>query len=474
MCVTNLIKNRRLKCPTCRSTHKADHATQFPINYGMEEILKSLKSVQSIPSPQEEPTPLESGKINKIQSMLNEQERNFIKADELCQGTEHQLALYESKLVEWQCHHETLISKLNALVKSHIKVIKELKNEQSRVLTAQVNGQEQRKQRENVKQHLASISTAQEMVTAIEMADSSNTALEHWVKKCQECFPDVRVVYTSRKERRTTKKMLELVEKEEKSDESTPVCLGNVASTIMKKVQWVTNILSVEELRPLSKVMKTLLDAGRVMGVQEHQGHARSARMTLHNNKLHLHVLHDHPTPDNTYTLEHSCLMKLVDYSCAQVFLDFGWEGEMRGRVYIELNPDTGLARQFLMLCTGERGFSYHSTRLLEVVKQGHPGDYVCGGDYEKDTGDGGAPLLPGLQEDHDYERLAKSGLVGTLFTPGSPHCAQFYICIRDEDSSYGFTFGEVVSGLEVVKAATKLKNIADVKVVDCGVVLPL
>ncbi|XP_069163008.1 uncharacterized protein [Procambarus clarkii] len=473
-CVTNLIKNGKLKCPSCRTTHKATLATQFPINYGMEEIIKSLKQVHVSQPLTTESAPLEARGVKNIQFVLTEQENNLLKIDALCQETEHQLEMYEAQLLEWQREHETLIAKLSLMASSHHNAIKLLKREYDCVSNARAKGNEQRKEREAVKQHLATAASTHAAVDVIEVADACSNAASYWYNKCQSWFPNVQVVHTSRKERRMTKKVLAMVNKVTEGAVPDPVYLGNASSTIMKKVNWITKILSTDELKPRSGVMTTLLDAGRVMGVQEHQGRARSSKMSLQGDQLHLHVLREHPTPDDTYTFQHSCLMKLLDSSRARVFLDLNWGGTTGGRVYIDMTLDTGLAKQFLMLCTGEQGPSYAGTRLLEVVNRGWPGAYVCGGDYERNTGDGGAPLLPDLHENQDYEMLAKSGTVGTLFPPGSAQCAQFYVCIRDEDSSYGFGFGEVSSGLEVFKAAAKCQKITDVKVVSCGVVLPV
>lgn len=74
--------------------------------------------------------------------------------------------------------------------------------------------------------------------------------------------------------------------------------------------------------------------------------------------------------------------------------MDIGWSGVTRGRVYIRLQPDTGLARQFRQLCTGECGPSYARTRVLGVWNKGTHYEMVAGGDYETNDGHGGAPLI--------------------------------------------------------------------------------
>ncbi|XP_069186304.1 peptidyl-prolyl cis-trans isomerase-like [Procambarus clarkii] len=164
----------------------------------------------------------------------------------------------------------------------------------------------------------------------------------------------------------------------------------------------------------------------------------------------------------------------MLEPSCTLAFLDLGWAGSTRGRVTIRLTPDTPLARQFVLLCTGQRGHTYRNTKLLNVKYKGGPGEWVVGGDYESNDGKGGAPLLPDLQG--RYRESGRAGAVLCCDDPGGPRSAQFIITTRDrQDGRQWFdAFGDVVSGLDVVRAAVNHSDNPEVTVVDCGVVLPL
>ncbi|XP_069180710.1 peptidyl-prolyl cis-trans isomerase-like [Procambarus clarkii] len=236
-------------------------------------------------------------------------------------------------------------------------------------------------------------------------------------------------------------------------------------------------VVAVKSLVEAGRVVavKRLVEAGRVVAVQEDQDGRRSARITLQVGQLYLHPLLRQPTPAHAHTIQESDVVGALDPSCTLAFLELGWAGSTRGRVTIRLTPDTPLARQFVLLCTGQRGHTFRNTKLLRVLDKGRPGEWVEGGDYESNDGKGGAPLLPDLQG--QYRRSGQAGAVGSWWRrPGDPTSAQFFIITRDHQAGgqWPCVFGDVVSGLDVVRAAVNHSDITEVTVVDCGVVLPL
>ncbi|XP_069193148.1 peptidyl-prolyl cis-trans isomerase-like [Procambarus clarkii] len=247
----------------------------------------------------------------------------------------------------------------------------------------------------------------------------------------------------------------------------------------MNKVQEITGEipqkqLTVEDLRRMREPVKRLVEVGRVLAVQEDQDGRRSARITLQDGQLYLHPLLRQPTPAHAHTFQEREVVGVLEPSCTLAFLDLGWAGSTRGRVTIRLTPDTPLARQFVLLCTGQRGHTYRNTKLLWVGYKGQPGECVVGGDYERNDGMGGAPLLPDLQG--QYRESGRAGAVRARWGPWGPRCAQFIITTRDRQDGvqWPYVFGDVVSGLDVVRAAVNHSDITEVTVVDCGVGLPL
>ncbi|XP_069193072.1 uncharacterized protein [Procambarus clarkii] len=223
----------------------------------------------------------------------------------------------------------------------------------------------------------------------------------------------------------------------------------------------------------LDRDERTHEEAGRVFAVQEDQDDCRFARITFQDGQLYLHPLLHHPTPTHAHTLQESEVVGMLDSSCTLAFLDLGWAGSTKGRVTIRLTPDTPLAKQFVLLCTGQRGPSYLNTKLLWVRAKGRPRECVYGGDYESNDGRGGAPLLPHMEG--QYPESGRAGAVCCRWL-GSVRSAQFAITTKDRQDGHQYSgvFGEVVSGLDVVRAAVNHSDVTEVTVVDCGVVLPL
>ena len=155
-----------------------------------------------------------------------------------------------------------------------------------------------------------------------------------------------------------------------------------------------------------------------------------------------------------------------------EVFLDLAWPGSAARRVVVSLPRDTPHGRQFVLLCSGQRGACYANTTLLRVECEGQPGECVLGGDYETGDGRGGAALLPHLDQRGEYWWSGKALAVWGWWN--IPACgAQFGITTRDwgPGGDVG-VFGEVVDGLQVVKEAAQHRPITEVTVVQCGVLL--
>ncbi|XP_050693892.1 uncharacterized protein LOC126984308 isoform X5 [Eriocheir sinensis] len=252
------------------------------------------------------------------------------------------------------------------------------------------------------------------------------------------------------------------------SDAEEPRPQSYTDFTIMEKVQFILEPnLKAEDFRSLTQHTRSLLQAGWVFAELQVEGQRRHARISLEAGRPCLHVLTDHPPPLGAATLQ---VNQVVPPSppCT-VFLDLSWPGRAPRRVHIRLSPDTQRGRQFLMLCTGQRGPSYRGTRLYDVWWKGEPGEYVFGGDYESNDGEGECVLLPGLEE----------GVKGRPWRAGDVwgrgRQGMFTITTRDEEDDVWpccCVFGEVLEGLHVVAEAAQHSDIKEMTVVDCGVVL--
>ncbi|KAG0717789.1 Peptidyl-prolyl cis-trans isomerase F, mitochondrial [Chionoecetes opilio] len=276
--------------------------------------------------------------------------------------------------------------------------------------------------------------------------------------------------------------------------------------------------LQVEDLRRLTQHARDLLQRGLVFAVHTTAGRSRQASLSLEDDRLYLHCLRDQPLPRGAVTLQLAntggkwsllvlqlgfpapvaattraiawrvcvCIPAVYTESLAlevdevvaaappcRVFLVLGWKGRPSRRVLIHLGTDTPGARQFLLLCTGQRGPSYNGSTLFKVVNEGGLGECVMGGDYENNNGEGGAALLPDLDEGVYRESCMAGGVLG--WWCGDPaQDAQFCIITKDwlEGSIVPYVIGKVEVGLEVVQEAARHRPITEVTVVDCGVVV--
>ncbi|XP_069192089.1 uncharacterized protein [Procambarus clarkii] len=447
-CIDNAIKNGQLTCPSCRAEHAATAATQFPISYAVEALVRKLKNIQ-LTTEEVVPAKPSEGPARGISKTLH-----------------------------------SLVQEQKSIISSLITSCEE----DTSVVDMTTHGEEGKTQLQAMLGNLDTGNTAQEVFMTINEVDQCNMEVENWLKKCQELFPDVKTVHTSVKVpplmfvsvmtvQETIREALEMTTTETGAT-GDPVHLGDSASSIMNKVQEITGEipqkqLTVEDLRRMREPVKRLVEAGRVLAVQEDQDGRRSARITLQDGQLYLHPLLRQPTPAHAHTLQESEVVGVLDPSCTLAFLDLGWAGSTRGRVTIRLTPDTPLSRQFVLLCTGQRGHTYPNTKLLQVCDKGQPGECVEGGDYESNDGKGGAPLLPHLQG--QYRRSGRAGAVWARCGLWSPMNFQFVITTRDrqDNGQWSYVFGDVVSGLDVVRAAVNHSDITQSNVMGLSHVIP-
>ncbi|KAK8741426.1 hypothetical protein OTU49_002215 [Cherax quadricarinatus] len=351
---------------------------------------------------------------------------------------------------------------------------------------------EEERRLEAVLNCLTQADSAQEVDTAIDDAEVCGVAAQDWNDKCQKSFPSISTVHTSLLVREATRKALEVIKSESGGAVAAPTLLENSAVTIREKIHQIIGNASQMESAPQSMsiqekiteytvdclrsclcTQKNLLTVKRIFAVEEDEP-VRSARISMKGDRICLHYLRNKPASNNTKTFKHNQLMRVLDPTSTVVFLDLAWEGSSGGRVYIKLsNTATNQwAQQFLALCTGQQGPTYANTRFLGVFRHVHE-EGVLAGDYEHNNGNGGAALQPGLASSQCSGKWTEGTVAGRR--EDDETAAQFYIITRANAGSVGqAVLGQVESGLGVVRSAVSLRDIRQVSVIDCGVVLPL
>lgn len=106
---------------------------------------------------------------------------------------------------------------------------------------------------------------------------------------------------------------------------------------------------------------------------------------------------------------------------------------------------------------------------------KGLPGEHVWTGDYEKGDGSGGKTQLSSssqVQVPAGREIPISAGLVAGRYEKENLSSI-FRIYTREEKEVRDEAgFGQVEFGLDLVKEAIKLRDISDVMISDCGLVL--
>ncbi|XP_050705428.1 uncharacterized protein LOC126990829 [Eriocheir sinensis] len=491
LCIDQLEEHGRVACPECRVSHAVPEGEQFPVNYSVEAFIRMLRDAEEAAAAAAASPPPSAGEgapsgaagkkeaaglSKKMRSFLQEQEATVVAAITACREAQSQLDQYQTTLAGWG-KQQQLEDRLLGLVDQSRSARELLQQEESRVAAKEEELKKEEQGLQAMLETLRTLATEQEAGAAVSEVFRWTGEAEQAVEECREGFPDASTVTTARKVREASSAALEAVQAVQAALETLaaeePRPQADPDSTIMDRLHLIcTWSVTAEDLRSLTQPARRLLEAGRVFAVHQAEGQRRHARISLEAGQLCLHALKDHPPPLGAATLQVS---EVVPPSppCT-VFLDLSWPGSAPRRVQIRLSPDTPRGRQLLLLCTGQRGPSYINTRLHGVERKAEAGEFVKGGNYESNDGEGSSVLLPGLDEG-EYR---KSGRAGDVFglgwtDPTRSECGNFGIRTRDrKDGGGSLVFGEVVDGLHVVAEAAQHRAIKEVTVADCGVVL--
>ncbi|KAK4295950.1 hypothetical protein Pmani_031515 [Petrolisthes manimaculis] len=446
-CIGGLMDDGLLCCPSCRAHHPVTQVSQFPISYTIEAFVKKMKSdgAQQTRSPRKWASLSKSavagsstqrGVKRKLESLLDEEKSSIITMTTLWKDVNSQLDEYDGQLNDWELEHNSLLGQLNKLEKRQFHAMRLLRKEKTKLQNIKKDGNEALKQLENVQKMINTIKKPHEYITAIENADNCSEIVERWYQTCQENFPDVETITFTKKIQEITKAATAALAAAETAynERVYPTAIpADPSSSIMQRIKMYTTPLkqmTIEELFTMEQPTRRLVEDGKVFGIQKIGDQLRSSRLTLENDKLFLHCLLDKPPPLDTHTIQVANLMQTAIEESTLVFLELCWGGSSRGRVYIRLELDTSLGRQFSQLCTGLHGQSYRNTSFIQVCDKGENGAYMVGGDYEFNNGEGGAPVVTHSNEER-YRSSTKAGVLGALWEPRSKRSAQFFITTR-------------------------------------------
>ncbi|MFD9397505.1 peptidylprolyl isomerase [Streptomyces sp. NPDC060011] len=140
------------------------------------------------------------------------------------------------------------------------------------------------------------------------------------------------------------------------------------------------------------------------------------------------------------------------------VFFEVTADGEPMGRIEFKLFDDVvpKTAQNFRELATGAHGYGYKGSPFHRVI----PGFMLQGGDFTRQNGTGGKSIYGEKFADENFTlKHTKPGQLSMANAGPNTNGSQFFITtiVTDWLDNKHVVFGEVVEGMDVVKAIEAL-----------------
>ncbi|XP_069179845.1 LON peptidase N-terminal domain and RING finger protein 3 isoform X2 [Procambarus clarkii] len=195
-CIASTIRKNSLLCPACRLRYACTAATQFPISYMAEELMKSLRENHRPSTAGSEP-PRDSQKVIEMRlEHLRREQKNIIRSKIVdLEKTRSQLDEREKLLNNLKKDYVDLMAKLNRVT---IDTLADLENDHRSLKNLREEGVNKRLLEAMLEHDSAEFNKAREIGAAIDEAKIIDQQVSCWTRRCQ-LVPNVNTVCTALK-----------------------------------------------------------------------------------------------------------------------------------------------------------------------------------------------------------------------------------------------------------------------------------
>ncbi|KAK7074511.1 hypothetical protein SK128_005345 [Halocaridina rubra] len=464
-CIEDMLAKGISGCPGCRKPHLATDLQNLPVNYSIMELLEAVEQTSA----------------DTLQASLSE---TLVKPPQtsagICEDHGNYLVFFCDTCEKWICRDCTIIDHQDS--KGHIVVsikaaLAKRKHNSLKEITNMENSQEQlhnnfhiyleelktettllEKLSKNVKKAIQFSFEEQDRVKKV-MAEGEHLRLQ--ISAAQHQLNDVMTYDDMNTAFSRLGECKNYCEKWTSESNQLLMSLDN-KNNFFKWALMMTNMAENKDSK--SKTPFIYL-------IHQDKIKPRFAAIELKNGRLHLYSLQNTIPPSDALIFPYERVREMIGVAGALAFFKLSWHDNKGGFIYIRIGEYSRRADNFLLLCTGEHGPSYAGSTFQNIYYIGRCGEYIEAGDYEKNDGTGGLPLL----EELEYAEQVKQTITCGTVAGKDRHkktASMFRIYTKDSPGYFDRIFAHIESGFDVMREAVKQKTIGEVMIRECGVVL--
>ncbi|CAL4243388.1 unnamed protein product [Meganyctiphanes norvegica] len=423
-CIKALIKNGSFECPMCRKVIKANTAEDLPINHGVIQVLRLFKSFKvSEREPNEEGSTAITKELCKIHKCI---------VDKRCITCKVWICV--------QCK-ELHIPGIGCEIQAYNEALKEMRKEHKKQVEPTLS---------SIRNNLQSISSK---LSGIE---SEKKKLEEEIEKLDGLHKDLQKAAED-----GTKVLNEIVAATVKADKA--ITSKEFDESVQTANEWhqFAQVWCKINTDFLPEKNKFDQEGYATMNIN---GKSTQCKISLGHGNVYFHCfrINGFNINKSMKIYSHEQIKSLLSAARDLVFLDLAICGQVKGRVTIRLRQDLPTyAKNIPLLFTGEKG---HALLGLSCV---HCLDHNLGISGSITTN------INGFKQDSNAGYTVTQGSI--LARWSGNNIDTFYIHHEQGIQPYMITyevFGQIETGLDIVKLCKNHTDQREVTVIDCGLVV--